>query len=188
VSSFLWDGEGYGNSSNSHNHVGTLNPTAPPGMSERYVCVRSKAGGITLAQGNRIKLHGTQEAPQYPQQGPLPAWTLPPGVLATPLDNIGLPVDYRTKYISDHNPGNPTPPTPFTENLTTSSFVTLWMPLGALSPSQFEFILMTPPNSLGLKLDDDEGSEHAYFNTQALIFDTPAGAQILRGNLQVEYR
>jgi hypothetical protein len=110
-------------------------------------------------------------------------------VLATPLENTGLPVDYRTKYISYNNQGNPNPPTPFTENLTSSSFVGQWTPLGSLSPFQeFEFILMTPPNSLGLKLDDDEGSEHAYFNTQALIFNAPAGTQLLRGNLQVEYR
>lgn len=215
VSSFVWDGEGYGNprivdgdidvgfdevhlfsmagsygnASNSHNHVGTLNPTAPPGKPERYAFVRRSAGGITLAQGNQIKLHGTQEAPQYPPMGPLPAWTLPPGVLATPLENTGLPVDYRTKYISYNNQGNPNPPTPFTENLTTSSFVDGWMPLGLLSPfQQFDFILMTPPNSIGLKLDDDEGIEHAYFNTQALIFNAPAGTQLLRGNLQVEYR
>jgi hypothetical protein len=60
VSSFLWDGEGYGNSSNSHNHVGTLNPTAPPGKPERYAFVRRSAGGIDVVQGYQIKLHGTQ--------------------------------------------------------------------------------------------------------------------------------
>ena len=101
-----------------------------------------------------------------------------------------MPVDYQTKYITFNNQGTPAPPTPFTEDLTVSSFVSGWMPLGPLSTSKnlFDFILMTPPNSLAQKLADDEGGDHAYFNTQALILSAPAGAKLLRGNLQVEYR
>ena len=101
-----------------------------------------------------------------------------------------MPFDYQTKYISFNNTGNPTPPTPFTENLTTSSFVQVWQPLAQLSSATntFDFVLMTPPNSLGQKLKDNEGTTYTYFNTQALTLSAPGGAKLLRSNLQVEYR
>ena len=176
----------YGNNSSSHNNNPTsnsLNKSAPPGKPERYVFVRGSAGGIDLVQGNQIKLHGTLEVPVFPP----PAWDVPPATLSTPLVGSGYPAGYETKYISFNNQGTPAPPTPFTENLTQSSFILGWDPLGA-GTNFFEFVLMTPPNSLGQNLNDDEGTSHAYFNTQALILSAPNGTKLLRGNLQVEYR
>ena len=118
---------------------------------------------------------------------PPPAWDVPPATLSTPLVGSGYPAGYETKYISFNNQGTPAPPTPFTENLTQPSFVLNWDPLGA-GTNFFHFVLMTRPNSLGQKLSDNEGTSHAYFNTQALVLSSPNGTKLLRGNLQVEYR
>jgi hypothetical protein len=199
---YRWDGEGYGNprvvdgspdlghdeihllimagsysdNSTSHHTPGFLAPDLPVAGSERYVIVRRYTPAADLAVGNLIQVNGTVETPLDPQTG----WTQPPGTLVPATTKQSLPMDYRTKWIRFANAGLST--LPWEHVVLANSFVINYQPLGSTTLTQlhsFAHFVVT----------DDEGADHQYFNTQGVIYDDGnENTDLLRSNLQVEYR
>jgi len=137
---------------------------------------------VNLIAPNRyLRLHDATVTPIGTSPGN--GWINPPGALANP-PNIGtLPLGYRTKYVSFATiPWAP---------ISLTGAATPWLPLGG-STNQPQLW------SIALNKPDDEcagGScVHFYFSLQGVIVDDPvrpgssAPAEILRGNLQAEYK
>ena len=203
---FQWDGEGYGNpriidgfpdighdeihllvmtashspGSRSHNETGCLNSAAPGGQPKRVMIVRKEAAGITIGDSPPylVEIHGNHVAPTSNCVG-LSAWTQPPATLVPFKTKATLPPDYQNKYIRFTDVSLPT--LPWGGTVSFSSTV-IYQPLGGLaSNAGLEF--------LRYELTDDESAagDHWYFANQAEIFDD-GGTDVLRSNLQVEYR
>lgn len=200
--SFKWDGEHWGNPrvmegepdigfderglviqagnwanrSNSHNSPGFMQPTGI-GATRRWFILPTTAGGVALDASNRyLRLHDTTVTPVGSSAGD--GWIQPPGALASPPSLGSLPLDFRTKYISFASQATPD------LTLGTSASFT-WLPLATATGQTLSFIVVD--------FFDDECSAtpctHDYYNLQGLIVDSPSGStQLLRGNLQGEYR
>ena len=203
LSPFLWDGESYGNprivddaidigadeihflvmagsygnSSNSHNAPGALNPDATTGHPDRYTLIRESAGPVSVSIGNQLKVHGVQVQPVLPPT----AWARPPGVLISPIINTNLPGGYRTKYI----PFKASPPAPFSAVISAGDR-RVHLPLNATTGQIGVGFFMPSP----FADDETTTSSHTYFGTQAVLKsdDTTSGVVLLRSNLQAEYR
>ena len=160
----------FANNSNSHNQPGALNPDLPVGSTTRRFFVRPSIPGIQVTPGNLGRVNGSAEAPIFPQTG----WNQHPGTLLSPTTKLSLPIGYQTKWIRFANAGTPTP----------------WEDvLGGLSAAYSPFGLTQSHRWWSFSVVDDEGIEHEYFNTQAVLYsDDTKTTDLLRSNLQVEYR
>jgi hypothetical protein len=169
----------WSNDSNSHNVAGFMHPNVVNGVPNRYFILPDSAGGVSLNAPNRdLRVYQTQLAPTPPSTGP--AWIQPPLALATPLSTAALPVDFRRRYIPFAFPQ----PVPWLDQaLATASGS--YVPLsGATGQPMLTF-------RVAQQYDDECAlgpCSHTYFNMQAVVLDPSTSTELLRSNLQAEYR
>lgn len=166
----------WANGSNSHNQPGFMHPTGV-GDPTRWFILPQVAGGVTLSATNHyLRLHDTTVTPVGTSPGN--AWIQPPGALSSPPNLGSLPVGYRTKYISFASTA--------TADMALGGSALTWDPLGNVTgQSSASFVLVS-------FLDDEctgGACAHSYYNVQGIIVEVSGGsAELLRGNLQGEYR
>ncbi|MBK8172694.1 MAG: hypothetical protein IPK60_20485 [Sandaracinaceae bacterium] len=169
----------WANDSNSHNQPGFMHPTGV-GSATRYFVLPRFVAGFDLALSNKyLRFHDTTFAPIAPNTGD--GWVNPPGSLVSPTSLASLPVGYRTKYLSFATiPWAP---------ISLSSLTTTWRPFGPASTQPVLTFL------LASRFDDECDTtpcKHAYFNLQGVIMEDSswptATIEVLRGNMQAEYR
>ena len=203
---FQWDGEGYGNPrvvdgfpdighdeihlltmtasfspySRSHNETGCLNPSPTNGQPKRVMILSRNAAGVTIDPSlpHLVEIHGNHATPPANCQG-LTAWRQPPATLVPSKVKATLPLDYQTKYIRFTDVSLPSLPWGGT---VAPSHEESFAPLAGLTG-------MNPLDFIRFEVLDDEStaSDHWYFANQAEVFDD-VGSDLLRSNLQVEYR
>jgi hypothetical protein len=185
LSSFQYDGEGYGNPrivgdvdigfdechmmvmagtwanvSNSHNlpDLG-IDPNLGTGTGRRIILLSRQL------VGDQVTIHGTKVAYSTTP------WIVQPGVLDPPTINLGLPAFYRSQYISFLNDPPTNPTMPWTGVIALSTLVN---PVSGLSYGVGYRIVV-----------DNETGPGTFFNTQAVVV---SGGTTHFGNVQSEYR
>ncbi len=185
LSSFQYDGEGYGNPrrvgevdigfdechmmvmaatwanlSNSHNLPDlSIDPNLGTGAGRRVILFSRQLNG------DPVTIHGTKVA--YTSA----PWSHQPGVLYPPTTNGSLPAFYQDQYISFSNDPTSNPSMPWTGNI---ALATLVNPVSGVSYGAGYRIVV-----------DNETGPGTFFNTQAVVV---SGGSTYYGNLQSEYR
>ncbi|MEM7205063.1 MAG: hypothetical protein AAF628_32715 [Planctomycetota bacterium] len=202
LSSFQWDGEGYGNPRIVGGEVdlgfdevhlaamagGYANEDAshnlPPGPL-LHPSVTSTGGRgryvilpPSVPDGTPLVVLGTNRTVNLTPAGQIRGWTRQPGTTGPTLQP-GLPADFRTAYLNLQNPDAPTPWT---------GAVSLRTTVNPVQPSILHvYGLLVRPNGFPISDNEGLGAPGTYFNTQTLVLDA-RGNPLQVSNLQSEYR